>query len=143
MLQADPATVVGHHLVEHARANVRRDHDAVRVPLQSAGRKVRPPRRRPNRLPPADIRIIASTNGRGVKRLPNSPASFLASPIAANTGARPAIRSRELGDDVPLRARLPAGATTASVACRNGVAWNVWNVTAKSSRSYIVVTGST
>jgi len=37
----------------------------------------------------------------------------------------------------------PTGAMTASVACRNGVAWKVWKVTAKSSRSYIVVTGST
>ena len=37
----------------------------------------------------------------------------------------------------------PAGATTASVAWRNGVGCSVWNGSGKSSRSYIVAAGST
>ena len=37
----------------------------------------------------------------------------------------------------------PAGATTASVAWRNGVGCSTWNGSGKSSRSYIVVAGST
>ncbi len=37
----------------------------------------------------------------------------------------------------------PTGATTASVACRNGVGCRVWNASGKSSRSYMVAAGST
>ncbi len=35
----------------------------------------------------------------------------------------------------------PAGSTTFSVACRNGVVNSAWNGSRKSSRSYIVVAG--
>ena len=85
--------------------------------------------------------MIPSIIALGVTDLPKGRNTFRNIPRPANIGLRQCIRVIRSSMMSHSGRAWPAGATTASVACRNGVAYCAWNVIAKSSRSYIVVTG--
>src|SRR6476619_8047156 len=86
MIQANSAVPIGHHFVQHFRAKVRRDHDAVGIPLnQPARRQAAAAKTEPiPALRHPDHRVDELTWS---EALPTKPASFLPSPITAKIGA--------------------------------------------------------
>ena len=105
MIQSNSAVPIGHHFVQHFRAKVRRDHDAVGMPLNQ------PARRQAAAAKTEPIPALRHPDHRVDERTwSEAPADqageFLAESHHGEDRCAACHPFREVGDDLPLRTRL-------------------------------------